>query len=102
MNFLLAVKSEDDVNMVSITFGRLLKIWAIYLSCKQEFTFLGTKTFGLCAGSPQDTVNCYFTAGLWVGKLQTGSNNNNRSATLWTLYLFSLVRLQHLAFSGML
>lgn len=74
VNFPLAVKSEDNVNMVSITFGVQLNIWVMYLSCKHEVSFLGTETFGLCAGSPQDTVNCYFTADLWVDKLQTGGN----------------------------
>lgn len=52
----------------------MLDIWAISLPCKQEFTFLGTKAFGLCAGSPHDTVNCYFTGDLWEDKLQTWGN----------------------------
>lgn len=72
--FLLSDKSEGGMNIIIIIFGKLFNIWAVYLSCQQEFMFLGTKIFGLCAGSPQDTVNCYFTADQQVGKLQTGGN----------------------------
>lgn len=72
--FPLSDKSEGDMNIIIIIFGRLFSIQAVYLSCQQEFMLLGTKIFGLCAGSPQDTVNCYFTADQWVGKLQTGGN----------------------------
>lgn len=71
MTFTLAVKSEDNINMASITLGRLLNIWAIYFSWKWDFTFLGAKTFGL-SGSRQDTVNCYFTADLWVEIVEMG------------------------------
>ena len=74
VDFPLAVKCEDNTNIVNMTFRRLCSIWAIYLGCKWEFTFLDTKTSGFSAGSPQDTVDCYFTADLWVDKLQTGGN----------------------------